>query len=259
MRKLREKVVAAKESFAQTPLEGGDGVDRSALSYDEFGEALRFWEPRLTKREVHGLSALVDVKGGGEVDMYAFAKIIEAEQAELEQFGVPFSACKLVERYEREHPTEKGTSQWPPTRYGVGAHSVDTSMDENNDTGAAAENAVDVPPKRGRAQIAGAQVTKPSAAHGFALHFAPMDLCTETHTGLCGEPSMIITSYTTATSSELETRQHTGDAHTRLTRQAVAIHVGGGAVLPQTNSALFVRAASPGLPRPGVEKKMWAR
>jgi hypothetical protein len=118
MRKLREKVVAAKESFAQTPLEGGDGVDRSALSYDEFGEALRFWEPRLTKREVHGLSALVDVKGGGEVDMYAFAKIIEAEQAELEQFGVPFSACKLVERYEREHPTEKGTSQWPPTRYG---------------------------------------------------------------------------------------------------------------------------------------------
>ena len=37
---------------------------------------------------------------------------------ELEQFGVPVSACKLVERYEREHPTEKGTSQWPPTRYG---------------------------------------------------------------------------------------------------------------------------------------------
>ena len=28
---------------------------------------------------------------------------------------------------------------------------------------------------------------------------------------------------------------------------------------PQTNSALFVRAASPGLPRPGIEKKMWAR
>ena len=118
MRKLREKVVAAKESFAQTPLEGGDRVERGALSYDEFGEALRFWEPRLTQREVHGFCSLIDVKGGGEVDMYEFAKVIEAEQAELEQFGVPFSACKLVERYEREHPTEKGTSQWPPTRYG---------------------------------------------------------------------------------------------------------------------------------------------
>ena len=52
------------------------------------------------------------------MDLHAFAKIVEAEQAELEQFGVPVSACKLVERYEREHPTEKGTSQWPPTRYG---------------------------------------------------------------------------------------------------------------------------------------------
>ena len=59
MRRLREKVVAAKESFAQTPLEGGDGVERSALSYDEFGEALRFWEPRLTKREVESFCSLV--------------------------------------------------------------------------------------------------------------------------------------------------------------------------------------------------------
>ena len=32
------------------------------------------------------------------MDLHAFAKIVEAEQAELEQFGVPFSACKLVER-----------------------------------------------------------------------------------------------------------------------------------------------------------------
>jgi len=119
MRKLREKVVASKESFAQTPLEGGDGVERGALSYNEFGEALRFWEPRLTKREVHGFCSLIDVKGGGEVDMYEFARIIESEQADLENLAhVPFSACKLVERYEREHPTEKGTSQWPPTRYG---------------------------------------------------------------------------------------------------------------------------------------------
>ena len=59
MRRLREKVVAAKESFAQTPLGGGDGVERSALSYDEFGEALRFWEPRLTKREVESFCSLV--------------------------------------------------------------------------------------------------------------------------------------------------------------------------------------------------------
>ena len=59
MRRLREKVVAAKESFAQTPLGGGDEVERSALSHDEFGEALRFWEPRLTKREVESFCSLV--------------------------------------------------------------------------------------------------------------------------------------------------------------------------------------------------------
>lgn len=113
MAQLREKVCSAKgESFVDA-FERMDTDGDRRLSYDEFGEVLKHWEPRLTRRAVEGLCALVDANGDGEIELREFAQVLETEGDDLGKA----SAASLVRRYEKEHAQGGGTGG-PPTRFG---------------------------------------------------------------------------------------------------------------------------------------------
>jgi len=112
MSRLREKVCSAKGESFVTAFERMDTDGDHNLSYEEFGEVLKYWEPRLSRRAIEGLCALVDANGDGNIELREFAQVLEAEGDDLD-----VSAANLVLRYEKEHQKGDGPDG-PPTRFG---------------------------------------------------------------------------------------------------------------------------------------------
>ena len=76
--RLREKVNASKTQSFVDAFAKMDTDESGALSYDEFGEVLKYWEPRLSERAVHAICSLLDVNGDKEIELREFAQAREA-------------------------------------------------------------------------------------------------------------------------------------------------------------------------------------
>ena len=94
MSRLREKVCSAKGETFVDAFEKMDKDGDHNLSYEEFGEVLKYWEPRLSRRAIEGLCALVDANGDGNIELREFAQVLEAEGDDLDVWCQPCAATR---------------------------------------------------------------------------------------------------------------------------------------------------------------------